>query len=102
MKIIPPEFLKAWGRPILNIHPSLLPKYPGLNSIEKAYNDGEAIGVTVHQVTPEVDGGAIVLQQCVYKPDTLKDYSLDEAEFTVHTAEYQLVRRAMRRASCWT
>ena len=48
---------------ILNIHPSLLPKYPGLHTYQRALENGESEhGTTVHFVNEEIDGGAIVLQ----------------------------------------
>jgi phosphoribosylglycinamide formyltransferase-1 len=48
---------------MLNIHPSLLPKYPGLNTHQRALDDGEPEhGATVHYVTPQLDGGPAVIQ----------------------------------------
>lgn len=111
MKVITKEFLQAWKKPILNIHPSLLPNYPGLRSVERAVADGAAVGVTVHKVIADVDAGDIVLQKTVHTPTSLAvgDGSAhhnvsgpDDILFQVHVAEYDLVRRAMKVASCWT
>ncbi len=65
MRILPPEFVQAFPR-ILNIHPSLLPKYKGLNTYERVLADGGMIhGTTVHQVTEELDDGPVVAQESV-------------------------------------
>jgi phosphoribosylglycinamide formyltransferase-1 len=63
LRIVPSEFIKDWENKILNLHPSLLPAYPGLKSIEKSYQDGAAMGVTVHWVTEGLDEGEILLQE---------------------------------------
>lgn len=76
MKILTPEFTQRFEGKILNIHPSLLPKYPGLNTYERAIEAGETEhGMTIHFVNEEVDAGAIVLQAKVpiYPEDTVED-----------------------------
>jgi len=66
MRILTSEFVKAWDGRILNIHPSLLPKYPGLDTHKRALDSGDAIhGCTVHLVIPEVDLGPILGQASV-------------------------------------
>jgi phosphoribosylglycinamide formyltransferase-1 len=63
MRILTPVFIAPFAGRLLNIHPSLLPKYPGLNTHQRALDAGdEEAGVTVHFVTPELDGGPPVLQ----------------------------------------
>ena len=63
MRIIPPDFLKRWDGRILNIHPSLLPKYKGLGMHEACLAAGDTkSGATVHLVTPELDSGEILGQ----------------------------------------
>lgn len=63
MRILTPVFTLAYAGRLLNIHPSLLPKYPGLHTHQRALDAGDAeAGVTVHFVTPELDGGPPVLQ----------------------------------------
>ena len=64
MRVLSPVFIAAFPDRILNIHPSLLPKYPGLEPQQQALNDGAIIsGATVHFVNAEVDAGPIVLQR---------------------------------------
>jgi phosphoribosylglycinamide formyltransferase-1 len=63
MRILTPHFIGAFAGRILNVHPSLLPKYRGLHTHRRAIAAGEAVhGVSVHFVTEELDGGPIVLQ----------------------------------------
>lgn len=63
MRILTPVFIRPFSGRLLNIHPSLLPKYPGLHTHQRALEAGDSeAGVTVHFVTPELDGGPPVLQ----------------------------------------
>lgn len=63
MRILTPVFIQPFFGKLLNIHPSLLPKYPGLNTHQRALDAGDReAGVTVHYVTPELDGGPPILQ----------------------------------------
>ncbi|GAB3289049.1 phosphoribosylglycinamide formyltransferase [Parahaliea aestuarii] len=63
MRILTSVFITAFRGQLLNIHPSLLPKYPGLNTHQRALDAGDSeAGVTVHFVTEELDGGPPVLQ----------------------------------------
>ncbi|AGI31910.2 phosphoribosylglycinamide formyltransferase [Mannheimia haemolytica] len=76
MKILTPEFTQHFAGKILNIHPSLLPKYPGLNTYQRAIEAGESEhGTTIHFVNEEVDAGAVVLQAKVpiYPEDEIED-----------------------------
>ena len=64
MKILSNNFIKAFGYKIINIHPSLLPKYKGLNPHKRVLKGGEKYsGCTVHLVTPKLDSGKIILQK---------------------------------------
>ena len=66
MKIISKNFIKDFKGKILNIHPSLLPKYKGLNTHQRAIENNEKIsGCTVHYVTSQLDSGKIILQKKV-------------------------------------
>ncbi|MDH5761830.1 MAG: phosphoribosylglycinamide formyltransferase [Nitrospinota bacterium] len=66
MRILSPEFIGIFSGKIINIHPSLLPAFPGLNVQQKAIDYGVKFsGCTVHFVNEEVDGGAIILQAVV-------------------------------------
>lgn len=63
MRILTPEFVAHYSGRLLNIHPSLLPKYQGLNTHQRAIDAGDAVhGCSVHFVTAELDGGPVVLQ----------------------------------------
>ena len=75
MKILSSNFIKKFSYKILNIHPSLLPKYKGLNTHERVIKNKEKFsGCTVHFVTPKLDSGKIILQKRVKvrKSDTEK------------------------------
>ena len=75
LKILSKDFINSFNKPILNIHPSLLPKYKGLNThIKVLKNKDKYSGATVHLVTPKLDSGKIILQKKikVYKLDNLK------------------------------
>ena len=66
MKILSENFIKSFSKPILNIHPSLLPSFRGLNTYQRALNAGCLIhGATVHQITKEVDQGPILGQAII-------------------------------------
>lgn len=64
MRVLTPFFTRLWPNQILNIHPSLLPKYKGLHTHKRALEAGDKThGCTVHYVNEELDGGAIIAQQ---------------------------------------
>ena len=66
MRVLTPLFVSHYFGKILNIHPSLLPKFPGLNTHQRAINASEkAHGVSVHFVTKELDGGPLICQESV-------------------------------------
>ena len=75
MKILSKEFIKKFKGKIINIHPSLLPKYKGLDTHNRAINNNDKYsGCTVHYVTPKLDSGKIILQRKVkiFKNDNAK------------------------------
>ena len=75
MKIVSGNFIKKFANPILNIHPSLLPKYKGLNTHLRAIkNKDKFSGASVHKVTQKLDSGKIILQKKIkiLKKDTVK------------------------------
>ena len=66
MKVLSNNFIKSFGYKIINIHPSLLPKYKGLNTHKRVLKNNEKYsGCTVHFVTPKLDSGKIILQKKV-------------------------------------
>lgn len=76
MRILTPEFVDSFAGKLVNIHPSLLPKYKGLNTHQRAIDNGdEEHGVSVHFVTPELDGGPVIIQSRVpvFEEDTASD-----------------------------
>lgn len=76
MRILTPAFVQHFQGKLLNIHPSLLPKYQGLNTHQRAIDAGDSVhGVSVHYVTEELDGGPVILQAKVpiFDGDTAED-----------------------------
>ena len=66
MRILTPEFVSKFKGKLLNIHPSLLPKYTGLHTHKRALENGDSKhGATVHYVTEELDGGPIIIQGAI-------------------------------------
>ena len=77
MRILSSDFINHFAGKILNIHPSLLPKFPGLNTHRKAIDAKEKYhGATVHFVTEELDGGPIISQEIVEIDSIDTEYSL--------------------------
>ncbi|HAT2845232.1 TPA: phosphoribosylglycinamide formyltransferase, partial [Serratia marcescens] len=63
MRILSPQFVQRYAGRMLNIHPSLLPKYPGLHTHRQAIDNGDSEhGTSVHFVTEQLDGGPVILQ----------------------------------------
>ena len=94
MRILTPEFVQHYLGKMINIHPSLLPKYQGLNTHRRALEAGdEEHGATVHYVTPELDSGPVILQAQV---PVLASDSAETLEQRVHQAEYQIYPEAIR------
>jgi len=88
MRILTTEFVERFQGKMLNIHPSLLPKYPGTNTHQRAIDAGDDVhGVSVHFVTPDLDSGPTVLQAKV--PVFSNDTAEDLAE-RVLTQEHQI------------
>lgn len=95
MKIIPAPFLKSWQGQIINLHPSLLPAYPGLFAIERSFQEQAEMGVTVHHVTEEVDAGAVILQKKIERPD-----SFAHAQLRISSAEQKVIRSIFNDWKC--
>lgn len=95
MRIVPADFLNQWTGVIVNVHPSLLPEYPGIGSIECAVTDKKPLGVTTHFVTALVDSGEHILQAQVLPLVEQNQKSLAELEFLTHLVEHRLVKRTM-------
>ena len=94
MRIISPTFIQAFPNKIINLHPSLLPKYKGLHAIEQALNSGDEVtGCTVHYVTEELDSGEIILQSEV---PILPDDTLQSLTKVVQQREYEILPLAIQ------
>jgi phosphoribosylglycinamide formyltransferase 1 len=79
MRLLSPQFVAAFPNCILNIHPSLLPAFPGLEAQEQAFAYGVKVaGCTVHFVDDKLDHGAIILQRAIPVLDTDDAHSLAE------------------------
>ena len=95
MRLIGAPMLEAFPNAILNIHPSLLPAFPGVDAQRQALEYGVKIsGVTVHLVTPELDGGPIVLQRSV---PVLDDDTVDSLSARILVEEHRAYPEAIRR-----
>jgi len=97
MRVLKPGFLTAFTRKIVNLHPSLLPSFPGLDGVGQAWRRGVKVtGCTVHYVTPDVDGGPIIDQTAVrIGPDD----TLESLADRIHTAEHVLLPEVIARLS---
>lgn len=89
MRILSTEFVQHYAGKMLNIHPSLLPKYQGLNTHQRAIDNGDSEhGASVHFVTDELDGGPVILQAKVpvFPDDTAEDVALrvNSQELTIY------------------
>ena len=95
LKLCSSLFVKAYPKRILNIHPSLLPQFPGLHSIEKAHQSGlKKTGVTVHFVDEGMDTGDIILQESL---DIQEGESLESLTNRIHSIEHKLYPRAIQK-----
>ena len=88
MRILSTEFVHALHGRLINIHPSLLPKYKGLHTHQRALEAGDPVhGCSVHFVTPELDGGPVIAQAVVNVEST---DTVETLAARVHQAEHQL------------
>jgi phosphoribosylglycinamide formyltransferase-1 len=97
MRVIKPKFLAAFSGKIINLHPSLLPNFPGLDGIGQALRSGVKVtGCTVHGVSAEVDGGPIIDQA---KVEIALDETFDSLANKIHAAEHALLPAVIARLS---
>ena len=93
LKILSKDFIKSFKGKIINIHPSLLPKYKGLNTHEKVLeNNEEFTGCSVHFVNEKLDGGKIILQK---KIKIFKKDDLESLKNRVLKEEYKLYPKSI-------
>ncbi len=95
MRLVGPGLLDAFPNAVLNIHPSLLPAFPGLEAQRQAWEHGVKItGATAHLVTGELDGGPIVVQAAV---PVLEDDTADTLATRILIEEHRIYPEAIRR-----
>jgi phosphoribosylglycinamide formyltransferase-1 len=94
MRLLAPEFLRRFPAAVINVHPALLPCFPGLRAIEQALEHGvKVFGVTVHYVDEGVDSGPIILQRAI----ELRDAEDPEAVHArLRPIEHELLPEAIR------
>jgi phosphoribosylglycinamide formyltransferase-1 len=94
MQLLSTEFVERFRNRIINVHPALLPSFPGLDAIGQALRHGVRVtGVTVHFVDEGVDSGPIILQRPIEVPYTRDP---DQLEDEIHSAEHELLPEAIR------
>jgi len=94
MRVVGKEFAKEYKGKMMNIHPALLPSFPGLKAWEQAYNYGVKVsGVTVHFVEEGVDTGPVILQRAV---EVKEDDTLDSLLQRIHQEEYKIYPQAIQ------
>ena len=95
MRILGPEFVRKYKGKIMNIHPSLLPAFPGAHGIRDAFEAKvPETGVTVHFVDEGVDSGQVILQK---KIAVVPGERLETLEAKVHAVEYEIYPEALRK-----
>lgn len=95
MRVLTADFLRPWDGKMLNIHPSLLPKYKGLHTHQRALEAGDTeVGCTVHLVTPELDDGPILGQARV---PVVENDTADTLAARVLAQEHKLYPAVLRR-----
>jgi phosphoribosylglycinamide formyltransferase-1 len=93
MRILTPVFIRSYFGKIINIHPSLLPKYPGLNTHQKVINNKDTKhGVTVHFVDENLDSGQI----CAQSSMKVKSTDILELEKSIHKLEHELYPKVIQ------
>jgi phosphoribosylglycinamide formyltransferase-1 len=94
MQLLSADFLRRFDGRVINVHPALLPAFPGLHAIEQALEYGvKVFGVTVHFVDDGVDTGPVILQRAVELPDA---QSPDEVRAGLQGLEHDLLPEAVR------
>lgn len=87
MRILSPPFVRRWKDRLINIHPSLLPRYPGTEAVRRSFESGDdRLGITIHRVDEGVDTGPILLQRSFLRREV---QTLEEAEARIHAMEHR-------------
>jgi phosphoribosylglycinamide formyltransferase 1 len=94
MKLLAPSFLARFPQAVINVHPAVLPAFPGIDAVEQALAYGAKVfGVTVHFVDEGVDSGPVILQRAVELPDA---ETADEVHEVLRPIEHELLPEAVR------
>jgi phosphoribosylglycinamide formyltransferase-1 len=94
MQLLSPQFLSRFPQRVINVHPALLPAFPGLDAVVQALDYGvKVFGVTVHFVDDGVDTGPVILQRAVEVPDA---HRLEDVLDRLHKIEHELLPEAVR------
>ncbi len=94
MQLLTPAFLARFPEAVINVHPALLPAFPGVRAIEQALEYGvKVFGVTVHFVDEGVDTGPVILQRAIELPDVSEP---DEVHARLRPLEHELLPEAVR------
>ncbi len=91
MRILPASFIEPWVGSIFNLHPSLLPEFPGLHAIEESFKAGSDMGVSIHHVTAGVDEGQVLKRTKVINSSEIPSFTLEQATDRIHQVEHQMV-----------
>jgi phosphoribosylglycinamide formyltransferase 1 len=94
MELLSPEFVARFRNRIVNVHPALLPAFPGLDALGQALDYGvKVVGVSVHFVDEGVDSGPLILQRAIEVP---ANHERAELERRVQAVEHELLPEAIR------
>jgi phosphoribosylglycinamide formyltransferase 1 len=94
MELLGPDLVRRFANRIVNVHPSLLPAFPGVRAIERAVEHGVRVtGVTVHYVDEHLDNGPILFQEAL---ELAYPAPIAEIEERLHEVEHRLLPRAVR------
>jgi phosphoribosylglycinamide formyltransferase-1 len=94
MQMLSPEFVSRFRNRVINVHPALLPAFPGIDAVQQAIDHGSKVtGVTVHFVDEGMDSGPIIMQRAVPVAES-RDW--DETEKEIHATEHTLLPETIR------
>ena len=94
MRILSPDFVRRFAGRIINIHPALLPLFPGAHGIQDAWDAGvPETGVTIHIVDEEVDHGPILAQESVKREP---EDTIETLEAKIHAVEHKLYKKTLK------
>jgi phosphoribosylglycinamide formyltransferase-1 len=94
MQLLSPEFVSRFSNRVINVHPALLPSFPGIDAVQQAIDHGSKVtGVTVHFVDEGMDSGPIIMQRSVAVAESR---NWDETEKEIHAAEHELLPETIR------